>query len=36
VGGIPGNTGEALDMEVGSSDDDGVPALPDNTVEDAV
>jgi hypothetical protein len=36
VGEIPGNTSEALDMEVGSSDDDGDPALHDDTVEDAV
>jgi hypothetical protein len=31
VGEIPGNTSEALDMEVGSSDDDGDPVLPDDT-----
>ena len=36
VGEIPGNTSEALDMEVGSSDDDDDPALPDDTVDDAV
>jgi len=36
VGEIPGNTSEALDMEVGSSDDDGDPALPDDTAKDAV
>jgi hypothetical protein len=36
MGEIPGNTNEALDMEVGSSKDDGDPALPDDTVEDAV
>jgi hypothetical protein len=36
VGEIPGNTSEALDIGVGSSDDDGDPALPDDTVEDAL
>ena len=36
AGEIPRNTSEALDMEADSSDDDGDPALPDDTVEDAV
>jgi hypothetical protein len=36
AGEIPGNTSEALDMEGGSFDDDGDPAFPDDTVEDAV
>jgi hypothetical protein len=31
---IPAKTNEALDMEGDSSDDEGDPALPDDTAED--
>jgi hypothetical protein len=35
AGEIPANTNETLDMESDSSDDEGDPALPDDTAEDS-
>jgi hypothetical protein len=35
AGEIPGNTGEALDMEGDSSDDEGDPDLSDDTAKDS-